>query len=390
MRDIVIGKLVDRTIDDDYAELSERLFGEGNCFNSSEVRKRMYGMRAMIEAMERDGESVIQSEDILSSIDEKRIMLQKERVKIQTEKLEYAKWLREDARDEMFMEKVIDAIKSTDTDCSEIRPLPITRNNIEHGLFIADCHFGKEFKIYGLRDEVINEYSPEIFYERMELILSETLDYIAKNNVSTLKVLNLGDTLDGFIRHSQIWTLRYGVVDSAIIYGKYMGEWLKRLSHDVIVEYHPTSGNHTELRLLDGKKGEHLCDNMDGVVNELIKLKNEKNPNFSLVENKTGLIFTQVSGFNLLGVHGEVKNPSIAIKDFADIYDTKLDFITVGHKHHGYFVNCGYRKQVLGIGSIVGSDDFSMRLRKQADAAANIVAFEVGKGKVNDKTIVLN
>lgn len=29
MRDIVIGKLVDRTIDEDYAELSERLFGEG-------------------------------------------------------------------------------------------------------------------------------------------------------------------------------------------------------------------------------------------------------------------------------------------------------------------------------------------------------------------------
>ena len=52
MRDIVIGKLVDRTIDDDYAELSERLFGDGNCFNSSEVRKRMYGMKAIIEAIE--------------------------------------------------------------------------------------------------------------------------------------------------------------------------------------------------------------------------------------------------------------------------------------------------------------------------------------------------
>ena len=54
MRDIVIGKLVDRTIDEDYAELSERLFGEGNCFNSSEVRKRMYGMKAMIDMIDKD------------------------------------------------------------------------------------------------------------------------------------------------------------------------------------------------------------------------------------------------------------------------------------------------------------------------------------------------
>lgn len=36
MRNIVTGKLVDRAIDDDYEELSERLFGEGNSY--SEVR----------------------------------------------------------------------------------------------------------------------------------------------------------------------------------------------------------------------------------------------------------------------------------------------------------------------------------------------------------------
>ena len=47
MRNIVMGKLVDHTIDDEYEDLSERLFGEGNCFNSSEVRKRMYGMRTI-------------------------------------------------------------------------------------------------------------------------------------------------------------------------------------------------------------------------------------------------------------------------------------------------------------------------------------------------------
>ena len=71
MRDIVIGKLVDRTIDDDYEELSERLFGEGNCFSASEVRKRMYGMKAIIEAIERDGEESIRDADTLSALDAK-------------------------------------------------------------------------------------------------------------------------------------------------------------------------------------------------------------------------------------------------------------------------------------------------------------------------------
>ena len=77
MRDIVIGKLVDHTIDDDYEELSERLFGDGNCFSASEVRKRMYGMKSIIEAIERDGESEIQDEDMISLLDSKRIELQR-------------------------------------------------------------------------------------------------------------------------------------------------------------------------------------------------------------------------------------------------------------------------------------------------------------------------
>ena len=58
-----MGKLVDHTIDDEYEDLSERLFGEGNCFNSSEVRKRMYGMRTIIEAIERDGEDAVCDEE---------------------------------------------------------------------------------------------------------------------------------------------------------------------------------------------------------------------------------------------------------------------------------------------------------------------------------------
>ncbi len=48
---LVYGKLVDKTIDVDYEELSEKIFGEGNCYNSSEVRKRMYGMKYLLDVI---------------------------------------------------------------------------------------------------------------------------------------------------------------------------------------------------------------------------------------------------------------------------------------------------------------------------------------------------
>ena len=48
VKDLVNGKLIDKTNLTPYEDLSERLFGEGNCFNESEVRKRLYGMTRLI------------------------------------------------------------------------------------------------------------------------------------------------------------------------------------------------------------------------------------------------------------------------------------------------------------------------------------------------------
>ena len=61
-----------------------------------------------------------------------------------------------------------------------------------------------------------------------------------------------------------------------------------------------------------------------------------------------------------------------------------------GHKHHSEFVNCGVRRGVIGVGSIIGSDDYSMSIRKTADATAFFVICETGKGKVDEHTFVLN
>lgn len=54
VKTLVENKLIHKTEERTYEELSETLFGEGNCFNESEVRKRMYGMKRLIEIIEND------------------------------------------------------------------------------------------------------------------------------------------------------------------------------------------------------------------------------------------------------------------------------------------------------------------------------------------------
>lgn len=359
----------------------------GREYTESKYRKQYQAFQKMLKA---NANKFSDAEKYLNEIKEVERSLHKERIKLQTEKLEYNRWLREDARDEMFEEKVIASIRENSGKTAPPTRIPSVPNK-RHGLLnIADMHFGKEFQIYGVKNELINAYSPEIFYERMNRLFNETVELVQKEHMTDIHIFNLGDALEGFLRHSQLWTLRFGVIDSANIFGEYMGKWLRALSSYVNITYYQTVGNHGELRLLDGRKGEHLSENIEKVTGNYIRIINEDNPNFKMVENRSGFIFAEIAGYNVLGIHGEVKNLAAALKEYSDIYDVKISYIVAGHKHHSEFSNCGVRKGCIGVGSIVGVDDFSMRLRKAADATASFVVFEEGKGKVDEHTFVLN
>lgn len=388
---LVYGKLVDKTLADyDYSELAPYVYGQE--YSADVARRLMYGSRYTLELMDAEREHAA-SDNAPNVADELRIKkeeLQKERMKLQTAKAEYAKWLREDARDEMFMEQVMDAIREHVGERTEIEPIFMDHGEREGVLCIADCHFGKEHKVHGLFDEVINEYSPEIFYNRMDRLMGCVIETVNKEGLTTLHVHNLGDSIEGLLRFSQLATLRYGAVDSAIIFGNYMGDWLRELSRHVIVIYGQTDGNHDEFRLLDGKKGQHLNESAGKIVRNCIRLKNEDNPNFEMIENRTGLIYDNVAGSCILGVHGEIKDVAHAIREFETIYDATIHYVETGHMHTDAYKNCGVRKGCIGVGSIVGVDDYSMQLRRIADATATLYICESGKGKTVQYTYTLN
>lgn len=359
----------------------------GQNYSESAYRKKFQAFNKIMIANQA---KFADSDALLQELKEQQRELEKERKKLQTEKLEYNQWLREQARDEMFEEKVIDCIRKNKDNNTKIEYIEPEHNDMEWQLNIADCHYGKDMKVYGLMGEVLNEYSPGIFEQRMKDLFNKTVEKIKMFGIKKLYVNNLGDSTEGFIRNSQIWSLRYGVIDSAINFGNFMAEWLRELSKYTIVVYNQTSGNHDELRLLDGKKNEHLCESSDKIISNIIKIKNEDNPNFTIVENKTGFIFENVAGYNCLGIHGEVPSLAKSIKDYSEIYGINIDYIIGGHKHFDEYCNCGVRKGAIGVGSIMGIDDFSMRIRKSADASAKLCCYESGKGKVADFTIVLN
>lgn len=315
--------------------------------------------------------------------------IQKEKAKLQSEKLEYNRWLREEARDELITEKICDAIHT-------LLPLDVpeyivpAHNTRAYALVYGDEHFGVEFELKGLFGDVINAYSPEIFEERMWDLFNQTIEIIQKENIDTLHVFNMGDFSDGVLRVSQLMKLRYGVVEGTIKYADFISTWLNELTKYVRVKYQSTNGNHTELRMLGQPKGTFTEDNMGKVVTEFIKTRLKDNPNFTYIENPTGFIYAQLACNTVLGMHGEVKNMQTAINEFSRIYNVPIQYLLAGHLHHNKSEEVGVDSEVISVGSIIGVDGYSLSLRKTANASAKLLVFEQLKGKTCEYTLKLN
>lgn len=315
--------------------------------------------------------------------------LQNERKKIQAEKVEYNRLLRENSRDELLIEKIHDAIIN-------ISPLDFPTVSLdsesdvdkEYLLTVSDCHFGIEFCLQGFNGEVINEYSPEIFQERMSRLLTKVVDTVQKEKITKLVVFELGDAIQGMLRlNSQLMQLRYGVVDSAVRYALYFAQWINTLSHYVKVELHMVkASNHNQLRLCNAPKNAFPDENMSTVITTIIAERLKGNKNVIIKGNPTGMNFVNICGYNILGIHGEVNNIKTAIDQYERAYRTPISYIFRGHVHHKQSEEVGVDSEVYSVGSIIGTDSYGLSLRKTSNPSANMFVFKKDEGVICEYT----
>lgn len=355
-------------------------------FGESAYRKRYQMFQQGLKACEKQ---VFTDDEYLKEIQQQRRELEKERKKLQTEKLEYNRWLREEVRGELIAEHIGNAIKELPELKIPQKIMPIHNNRVG-SLIIADPHYGKELCIKGLFGEIINEYSPEIFEKRMWDLLCQVVEICDKENFNTLNVYDLGDEVEGMLRVSALMKLRYGVIESAVLYGRFITEWLNELTQHVKVRYQMVKdSNHCQLRLLGQPKNTFKDENVSYIIAEKIMDRLENNPNFEFIQNPTGYIFDNVAGYNVFGYHGEGKNLEQTMKDFSKTYKTSIDYLISGHKHHKSSANIGIESDIISAPSIIGVDDYSLSLNKTSDPGATLFVLEEGKGNVIEYNIKL-
>ena len=310
-----------------------------------------------------------------------------EREKLKVERNEYLAWARNTDRFSLLVEKIKDAIN----DCPQFdipAPIyPIQHSNRRGILVFGDEHYGSEFSIPSLCNRPLAEYSPEICEARIWKMMAQTLEIAAKEQFDEISVYDVGDMIDGVLRVGQIRNLRYGVVESSIRFGTLIAQFLGVLSASLKVKFYMTNGNHSELRMLGQPKGTFADENMGDVIAALIAARLENNPNVEIIRNQSGMIFENVCGYNVLGIHGEAKDMSAAIASFSQIYGVDVDYLVAGHVHHGKSETVAFNKEVINVPSIMGGDPYGLSLNRMSNPGASFLIFEDGKGKVQEYNI---
>lgn len=380
---LCISKL-NKELDLDWVEIRDYLKLD---YSPDHLRKLAYAYKEMTENKQDIRLEQTEDDEFLDKLTQKKLELQKERVKLQSEKSEINKWIREQGRSELFYEKYLDVLSKRKLPEAPRYITPVEENDFDWALNFADVHYGKEVKIIGLEDEIIAEYNSKIFEKRMWDLLNQTTHKIEKENIKHLNVFNLGDSIDGILRMSQLQALQLGINDSLIGFADFIFAWLNELSHKVRIDYYSCWGNHDEIRPLGSSKGEFAHENVDKVISWHLKrmFSLMKNENVVIHDNKP-MHYVDVVGTKILATHGQdERNLENSIKDYQNVYGKKIHMLFTGHLHNTNTKTVGMdglqNVEFYQHPSICGIDDYSVKLKKVAPAGATMMKLVRGLGR---------
>ena len=357
----MLGKMVDHTIDDDYEELSERLFGDGSCFSATEVRKRMYGMKAVIDAIEREDEDAIRSTDRMSELDRKKIELQAERQKFYDQRNAFNKLVRERSRQEELNEILVKSIQEGDLPRLDYEFDPygvVTQSDNDLLVSLNDIHYGATVENYW------NTYNSDICREMMCRYLDRIIQIARTHSSQNCIVWANGDEISGNIHKSITVTNKENVIEQIKGVSELIAEFIAELSkHFVTVTFVSVAGNHS--RLDPNKDNALVSERLDDLIEWYLAARLQSFENVIIgggekVDETMYLI--DVRGKTYCGVHGDFDGSPSKIQALQTMARKPLYAVLSGHLHHCKIDDVQGIRTIMA-GSFLGMDDYCVQKR---------------------------
>lgn len=248
-------------------------------------------------------------------------------------------------------------------------------------VLLSDIHFGKEV-IGNYRGAM--SYNPDIASKRLYEYASKVIDYINDNDIDFVRVINLGDVVEGeLMRATQPFEVNLSIGQQVAKVSRLITSFLARIAKETninVITYSGIRGNHD--RLIGDKNLILPFSDATYLVNENVHAYADTTGN---VEYQPVLdedfIEIDINDKVFYFVHGDKyqvqKNATI---NALDVQTGKHANALIGGHYHSYKVNeVGLDRYLISVGSLVGADDYAVGLLKGSKPSQLIIGIVNGE-----------
>lgn len=332
------------------------------------------------------------ADDVAQIIECRMRQCSKDRVKVQTQSAPCRRDVRAEGRRELLYESIREAITTLPVPEFYAPSLNLTPKQQEYVLCLADIQGGARFAVDG------NVYSLAEVQRRFEMLQSVVAEYVLRNSVTTLKVVELGDSLQGILRSSDLQLNETSVVEALVTISRLIAMFLTNMSMYCHVEYyHVPTSNHTQTRPLGTKASELSAEDLEYVIGHYIADMVSDNERIDVqLNDNADYIEIPVFDFNVIAMHGHtIKNPETALLHLSNKHHKILDYVFMGHYHTDTQMSGNAHDQhdteVLICPSFQGTDPYAYhKLGYSAKAACKLYIFHPVYGLTGTEKFILN
>lgn len=355
----------------------------GDNWSDSKYRKWFY---AYDEGFQDGVDEQVKDDTLLQEIEEKRLELEKEKIKFQDQRREWKKPVREQARYEQVRDDILAEIRRL----NETKPLhwyrqlEFNNNSKIHGLALfSDWHKGLFAKNFW------NNFDNEEFHNRINKLTNYIIKYGKEQNISVLHTAFLGDLIQGIIHNIVRITNNEDVIQQTMSVSETISEMLSVFANEFEeVRFYNTKGNHS--RVTPDKKDSLSKENFNYFIPWWLKERLGDFDNIKFIENKIDddIVEIEILDKLIFGVHGDKDKVNNVVQNLSLMTRKFPDYIVLGHTHHNE-ENETHEIDVIVNSSLSGVDEYAKDIRRTSKPAQKFIAFEEGIGRKCTYNILL-
>lgn len=331
-----------------YKEMGDFLVDD-NRWVSDNWRKFYYIAKEVVKKLDEDIEYT--QDDVIREMEDMKIEIYKEKVKLRDQRRELNKLHTKQARFENLVEVIKERLE-------EIGTLPREKYykqlDKEKGatLMVSDLHYG--IKV----DNQFNYYDTEVAEDRLKQLTNKTIQYCKKHDISHLNIELLGDMVSGTIHTGVRVQQEEDIIQQIIDCAELLSNMVNDLAENVEnVTVYSVYGNHGRT-----ESNKHDAINRENYERLIYYFMKNRVKGVRFIDSQ-GEDFIKYYDFGKTFVisHGDKDKQASAIEAYSKMLGEQVGEVHLGHFHE--FKEIG---NVIVNGSIVGSDDYCVSIRKHS------------------------